>query len=160
MSVGRIQKQHVFTDLGGGLATHGAPLLIEAGQNKRMLSPALRNVDLFTPGKIAKRRGLSQQGDTLSGSSSVYAEQTTTGTDTQLTWTYGSTPVNQIAIAQKITTVGSLSVSSVTFKLKILPSAYGAQSKLVILNDSSGSPGTSVQGTSPIHRIVLFFLRQ
>jgi hypothetical protein len=145
---GKSNKYEVFSNLNGGLATRPTPLVIEAGSKKKMLSPALRNVDFFAKGGIDKRNGKTIQGSAISSTS--YQSQTTEDLTISLTSVGG-----EYAIAQKITTGAAVSVASIAVKISA-DSATGTSTPTTckIYTNSSGIPGALVtNGTSSIQTL-------
>lgn len=123
--------------------TRPTPLVIEAGATKKMPSPALRNVDFFALGAIAKRKGKVQQGDSISATE--YQAQTTEDLTISLANAGGDT-----AISQKITTGAAVVVQSITAKISN-DSASSSQSTATchIFSNFGGSPGSVISnGTS------------
>lgn len=146
----------IFRNLNGGLDTRSTPLVIESGSEKKMLSPALRNVDFFRTGSIAKRLGKTKQGDSIpfgGGGNSILNSQTTiTSTDQS-----DSSVGGYLAIAQKFVPGSSVSIPQVTVKIGLKDSAasVGTSYSVVaeIWSNSGGVPSVSL-GTSNALSIV------
>lgn len=136
-------KDAVLSNLNGGLTTRPTPLLVEAGYKERMKSPALRNVDFFPTGGVAKRLGKTKQGSTVVGSSTLVS-QTSESTFSAVV----VAPTVTGAQAQKF--VPGSSVSVVQASVKLAFSGTSATVTAYIYNDSGGSPGTSLGASNSI----------
>ncbi len=137
MAPATLHKMDVLANLNGGLVDRPTPLIIDSNTDKRMPSPALKNVDFFATGGIDKRLGKTLQGSALA--STAYQSQLTEDLTVSLV------AVGEEVIAQKITTGAAVSVQSMTVKAACLTALGGPISaNCLIFTDVAGSPGVQV----------------
>ncbi len=137
------QKFATLTNLNGGLATRPTPLLVEAGLTESMKSPALRNVDFFTKGSIAKRLGKTIQGDGLTGPVTAWKSQLTNSGPYRISSSSG-----YVAISTQFVAPSTANLITVNAYAGVNASAGGTIYASFYTN-VSGAPGALVtNGTS------------
>ncbi len=135
-----------YVNLSGGLVTAKNPTLLNQNpqQGPVQFSQAT-NIDLFKLGAVRKRKGKTQQGESVISNTTFSNTTYTTQSNSGFLYGYSA------SFAQKIVPASNFTVSSFSMRLQVWagsdPSiAWGLYG--ILYADSSGSPGSALATTS------------